>query len=553
MDGVDVHVSRQPDLDNASPGRLSCAPYHVIFKSTSPRASFEILYTMIEYCEPEGPLLRIKCKNQCRFGVLFASDLDCAAYKESISKARSHPPVERYPFVYAKQEGYKPDGWAVYDEDEENARLGVPNSKWRISTANKDYSLCPTYPKQLIVPADVDDATLVDMAEYRQSARFPVVRYIHPKTRAPLLVASQPLVGPKDERCYEDERMFRSILQAGPNPDKNGYIIDLRSREDAAAIKSKGGGSEQIDHYFGWNPENPADNKRRPVHAELGREPVYVDSLAKFSEACVSTDQGSFLTRADSSGWLHYIKTTLSTAVVVSRILVREALPVVIHATTGCDTELQVLSLAQMFMDAKFRTFDGFRQLIQKEWIDFGHPFESRTSATETNPKTSLPKSVRFASPVFIMFLDCVWQCLQQYPCAFEFNEAFLLALAEHSQASKFGTFQFDCAKDREAAGVAEQTLSFWAFCDLPDELRRFRNVFYEPLAGWIKPSFRPQSIQVWLALYGAGTPYLQFHDEVHELLMFLKDKHDTEKEEIALKQAELDELEAKVKEAGLA
>ena len=66
------------------------------------------------------------------------------AYKESISKARSHPPVERYPFVYAKQEGYKPDGWAVYDEDEENARLGVPNSKWRISTANKDYSLCPT-------------------------------------------------------------------------------------------------------------------------------------------------------------------------------------------------------------------------------------------------------------------------------------------------------------------------------------------------------------------------------------------------------------------------
>jgi myotubularin-related protein 9 len=156
-------------------------------------------------------------------------------------------------------------------------------------------------------------------------------------------------------------------------------------------------------------------------------------------------------------------------------------------------------------------------------------------------------------SPVFIMFLDCVWQCLQQYPCAFEFNEAFLLAMAEHSQASRYGTFLFDCQKDREAAGLSEKTLSFWGFCDIPEELRRFKNVFYEPLPGWIKPSFRPQSIQVWLALYGAGTPYLEFHDEVHELLMILKDKHDTAKEEIELKQTELADLEAKVAAAGLA
>lgn len=110
-----------------------------------------------------------------------------------------------------------------------------------------------SYPKHLIVPADVDDATLADMADYRQLRRFPVVRYIHPKTRAPLLITGQPLVGTKDARCYEDERMFRSILQAGPNPDKNGYIIDLRTKEDVGAVKSKGGGSELIDHYFGYD------------------------------------------------------------------------------------------------------------------------------------------------------------------------------------------------------------------------------------------------------------------------------------------------------------
>eukprot|EP00036_Acanthoecidae_sp_10tr_P012027 CAMPEP_0182918304 /NCGR_PEP_ID=MMETSP0105_2-20130417/2009_1 /TAXON_ID=81532 ORGANISM="Acanthoeca-like sp., Strain 10tr" /NCGR_SAMPLE_ID=MMETSP0105_2 /ASSEMBLY_ACC=CAM_ASM_000205 /LENGTH=508 /DNA_ID=CAMNT_0025055375 /DNA_START=113 /DNA_END=1639 /DNA_ORIENTATION=+ len=507
---------------------------------------------MIEYCDVEGRLLRIKCKNLQRFGVLFGSGLECSAHAESVNKARSHPPAERYAFAFAKAEGYRADGWGIFEPLKEYDRLGLPDAKWRLSTANRDFKMCPSYPKHLIVPADVDDATLAEMAEFRHLRRFPIVRYIHPKTRAPLLVASQPLSGTKDVRCYEDERMFRSILQAGPNPDKNGYIIDLRSKDDATGFKSKGGGSESIDHYFGWNPEGP-DGKRRPVHADLGKEQALTDALAKFADACVSTDMSSFVARADASGWLHYIKTTLSTAVVVSRILVREALPVVIHASTGCDVELQVLSLAQLFMDQHFRTFEGFKQLIEKEWIDLGYPFESRSSSAEAGPaRPNASKSARFMAPVFILFLDCVWQCLKQYPCAFEFNEAFLLALAEHSQASRFGTFLYDCQNEREAAGLADKTLSFWGFCDEPDEIRRFKNVFYEPLPGWIKPSFRPQSIQAWLALYGAGTPYLDFHDEVHELLMFLKDKRDTAKEEIELKQAELAELEKQMAAAGL-
>eukprot|EP00041_Stephanoeca_diplocostata_P026371 m.709889 g.709889 ORF g.709889 m.709889 type:complete len:384 (+) comp22948_c0_seq5:984-2135(+) len=302
------------------------------------------------------------------------------------------------------------------------------------------------------------------------------------------------------------------------------------------ALRSKGGGSESVENYFKW----------KLVYADLGREPAYADSMAKFADACQSTDKTSFLATADSCGWLNFLRTTISTAVVVARILIREAMPVVVHASTGCDQALQISALAQLMMDAHFRTYAGFRQLVEKEWLTMGHPFEARSS----NNQSDRVKQNAFRSPVFIMFLDCVWQLTRQFPCAFEFNEFFLLALVEHSQSSRFGNFLFDCEKERIAANLKGKTNSFWGFCEVPEEKRRFVNMFYEPLPGWIKPSFRPQSIEVWFALYGAGTPYRKFHEEVHDLLMFMKDKHDTAKEEIEHKEKELAQLQAQLQAA---
>ena len=35
-------------------------------------------------------------------------------------------------------------------------------------------------------------------------------------------------------------------------------------------------------------------------------------------------------------------------------------------------------------------------------------------------------------SPVFIQFLDCVYQLICQFPCSFEFNEDLLISIADH-------------------------------------------------------------------------------------------------------------------------
>lgn len=68
--------------------------------------------------------------------------------------------------------------------------------------------------------------------------------------------------------------------------------------------------------------------------------------------------------------------------------------------------------------------------------LQAGHPFQQRCAQSAySNGK------LRSEAPVFLLFLDCVWQILRQFPCSFQFNEKFLVILFEHAYASQFGTF----------------------------------------------------------------------------------------------------------------
>lgn len=66
-------------------------------------------------------------------------------------------------------------------------------------------------------------------------------------------------------------------------------------------------------------------------------------------------------------------------------------------------------------------------------------------------------------SPLFLMFLDCVWQLLEQYPAAFEFSEVYLMILYDSARISLFGTFLFNCPHQR----VKESTVSMKCYTPL--------------------------------------------------------------------------------------
>ena len=42
---------------------------------------------------------------------------------------------------------------------------------------------------------------------------------------------------------------------------------------------------------------------------------------------------------------------------------------------------------------------------------------------------------------VYGQFLETVWQCMSQFPTAFEFNDKLLISLCDHSHSGWFGTF----------------------------------------------------------------------------------------------------------------
>lgn len=52
-------------------------------------------------------------------------------------------------------------------------------------------------------------------------------------------------------------------------------------------------------------------------------------------------------------------------------------------------------------------------------------------------------------APVFLLFLDCVWQLLQQFPAKFEFSEFFLLALHDSVRVPDTLTFLRDTPWER--------------------------------------------------------------------------------------------------------
>lgn len=70
------------------------------------------------------------------------------------------------------------------------------------------------------------------------------------------------------------------------------------------------------------------------------------------------------------------------------------------------------------------------------------------------------PKEI---SPVIDQFIECVWQLMEQFPCAFEFNERFLIHIQHHIYSCQFGNFL--CNSQKERRELKYDSLFFSSIC----------------------------------------------------------------------------------------
>ncbi|XP_075855654.1 phosphatidylinositol-3-phosphate phosphatase MTMR1 isoform X12 [Microcebus murinus] len=274
-------------------------------------------------------------------------------------------------FAFNYKEKFPINGWKVYDPVSEYKRQGLPNESWKISKINSNYEFCDTYPAVIVVPTSVKDDDLSKVAAFRAKGRVPVLSWIHPESQATITRCSQPLVGPNDKRCKEDEKYLQTIMDANAQSHKL-VIFDARQNSVADTNKRVGHGNDN--------------------HADADR------------------------------------------------------------------------------------------------------------------------------SPIFLQFIDCVWQMTRQFPSAFEFNELFLITILDHLYSCLFGTFLCNCEQQRFKEDVCTKTISLWSYIN--SQLDEFSNPFFVNYENHVLyPVASLSHLELWVNYYVRWNPRMRPQMPIHQNL----------------------------------
>mmetsp|Transcript_16135 Transcript_16135/g.34877 ORF Transcript_16135/g.34877 Transcript_16135/m.34877 type:complete len:889 (-) Transcript_16135:198-2864(-) len=435
---------------------------------------------------------------------------DAQSLVSKLQKLLSPGPDGAFAFSHAThswaEKGLTPPGrdLCYYDPVEEYARMDVhsaarPNhrSPWELKKFNENYKLCSSYPEWLVLPKQVDEQDLAAIAQCRRHGRIPTLTWCAGAKfqYAAIWRCSQPMDGIRGGGSPDDERLLKAIGEVGQPPDacRRLLVLDLRTQSVAWVNKAGGGGFESYDCI-------------KLIFGGLENVHRVRDSWRAMGIAVQSINQsasGSWMRDVADSKWYDMIGVILE-AMQITVKQIQQKRSLLIHCSDGWDRTSQVASLAQLCLDPFARTRLGFLRLIQRDFCSFGHPFKTRLALVD--------KMSSAFSPIFIQWLECVYQIMEQFPSAFEFRSSLLLVLATEVMTNQYGSFLFDCEEER-VKQVAPRSLSLWEKLMEEEEIRATRNESYRPVEKTIKPVVCQVRTKIWENYWlrfhpiGSGSP----------------------------------------------
>ncbi|XP_073410166.1 phosphatidylinositol-3,5-bisphosphate 3-phosphatase MTMR3 isoform X2 [Dendrobates tinctorius] len=412
-------------------------------------------------------------------------------------------------------------------------RMGFDmDNAWRISNINEKFRLCSSYAQELIVPAWITDPELESVASFRSWKRIPAVVYRHQSNGAVVARCGQPEVSWWGWRNADDENLVQSIAKAcaidssrsssgkvangscsrnhingvltdidfdsslsnaPPFPENQPQkllILDARSYTAAVANRAKGGGCECPEYY--------------PNCEVVFMGMANIHSIRKSFQSlrllCTQMpDPANWLSALEGTKWLQHLSMLLKSSSLVVHALDGDQRPVLVHCSDGWDRTPQIVALSKLLLDPYYRSIEGFQVLVETEWLDFGHKFADRCGHGENS------EDLNERCPVFLQWLDCVHQLQRQFPCSFEFNEAFLVKLVQHTYSCLFGTFLCNNAKERSEKHIQERTCSVWSLLRAGN--RSFKNLLYSSQSETVLyPVCHVRNLMLWSAVYLPGS-----------------------------------------------
>ena len=373
--------------------------------------------------------------------------------------------------------------WDFYDIEKEFIRQGLEfESNFKINSKNKSkkyylidnssFDLCESYPKKIIVPNLETKNILEDIkicADFRTKKRLPILTYRH-NNNICLWRCSQAKSG-------FNGKNEKDILLLTKIADGNKLIIyDCRPKLNAWVNKLKGAGYENKDHYDKIDMDIKFCDIPNIHVVRSSYEAVF--NTVSYNYSYNSQSQNfNIYSNLSNTFWYDTIFLILKSSFNIYKSIEKDKNTVLIHCSDGWDRTSQLSCTSQILLDKYYRTLEGFIILIEKDWMSFGHQFRYRNgfySAKDT--PANICKENQF-SPIFIQWLDCVYQIMEQNLDKFEFNENLLVFIAKQIYEGKYGNFLFNNEKEREEFNMKKKTENIWDY--VLNNKKKFLNPIY--------------------------------------------------------------------------